>query len=132
VTWAPHADDAGALPPFPVNGHGHFLPRVPLVERDAWITGSTYGRGDADESLRRQDDLANLERVQEVLPRAAGAMRNAIEQRATRSWSGVRPGAACGAHRPIGARSRVNWSRVSGSARRWVRAASPSPPSAPS
>ncbi|RYF17132.1 MAG: FAD-dependent oxidoreductase [Comamonadaceae bacterium] len=28
VTWAAHGDDAAALPPFPVNGHGHFLPRV--------------------------------------------------------------------------------------------------------
>jgi len=90
VTWAPHADDARLLPPFPVNGHGHFLPRVPLVERDAWITGSTYGRGDADESLRREDDAANLQRVREVLPRAAQAVQAALARRATRSWSGVR------------------------------------------
>jgi tRNA 5-methylaminomethyl-2-thiouridine biosynthesis bifunctional protein len=90
VTWAPHGEDAGALPPFPVNGHGHFLPRVPLVERDAWITGSTYGRGDADESLRRQDDVANLQRVREVLPAAAGVVETALQRRQARSWSGVR------------------------------------------
>ncbi|GAB3649900.1 bifunctional tRNA (5-methylaminomethyl-2-thiouridine)(34)-methyltransferase MnmC2/FAD-dependent 5-carboxymethylaminomethyl-2-thiouridine(34) oxidoreductase MnmC1 [Ramlibacter alkalitolerans] len=90
VTWAPHADDAALLPPFPVNGHGHFLPRVPLVEREAWITGSTYGRGDADESLRREDDAANLERVRQVLPRAAPAFQGALQRRETRSWSGVR------------------------------------------
>jgi tRNA 5-methylaminomethyl-2-thiouridine biosynthesis bifunctional protein len=90
VTWAPHADDAALLPPFPVNGNGHFLPRVPLVDRDAWITGSTYGRGDADESLRREDDAANLERVRQVLPRAAQAVEGALQRRETRSWSGVR------------------------------------------
>jgi tRNA 5-methylaminomethyl-2-thiouridine biosynthesis bifunctional protein len=90
VTWAPHGDDAALLPPFPVNGHGHFLPRVPLVDRDAWITGSTYGRGDADESLRRADDAANLERVRQVLPRAAQAAEAALQRRETRSWSGVR------------------------------------------
>ena len=90
VTWAPHAEDARALPPFPVNGHGHFLPRVPLVDRDAWITGSTYGRGDADESLRREDNQANLERVREVMPQAAEVMRGAFERREVQCWSGVR------------------------------------------
>jgi tRNA 5-methylaminomethyl-2-thiouridine biosynthesis bifunctional protein len=90
VTWAPHGDDAGALPPFPVNGQGHFLPRVPLVDRDAWITGSTYGRGDSDESLRREDNQANLERVREVMPRAAQVMEGAFERREIQGWSGVR------------------------------------------
>jgi tRNA 5-methylaminomethyl-2-thiouridine biosynthesis bifunctional protein len=90
VTWAPHADDAQLLPPFPVNGHGHFLPRVPLVDRGAWITGSTYGRGDPDATLRREDDAANLQRVRELLPGAAPAMEAALQQGATRSWSGVR------------------------------------------
>ena len=33
VTWGPHDEDASQLPPFPVNGNGHFLPRVPLVDR---------------------------------------------------------------------------------------------------
>ena len=90
VTWGPHADDAAQLPPFPVNGNGHFLPRVPLLERDAWITGSTYGRGDADETLRREDDAANLERVRQMLPKAAQAVEGAMQRRETRSWSGVR------------------------------------------
>lgn len=90
VTWAPRDEDAGALPPFPVNGHGHFLPRVPLVDRDAWITGSTYGRGDDDESLRRADNLANLERVREVMPRAAAVMDGAFARREVQCWSGVR------------------------------------------
>lgn len=90
VTWAPHGEDAPALPPFAVNGHGHFLPRVPLVERGAWITGSTYGRGDADASIRSADHAANLQRVREVLPAAAAVMEAAAARGETRSWSGVR------------------------------------------
>jgi tRNA 5-methylaminomethyl-2-thiouridine biosynthesis bifunctional protein len=90
VTWAPHADDARALPPFPVNGNGHFLPHVPLVDRGAWITGSSYRRGEADISDRSEDTLANLERVRAVLPAAAQAMAVAIDSGAVRSWSGVR------------------------------------------
>lgn len=90
VSWAPLEDEAPALPPFPVNGNGHFLPRVPLVDRGAWITGSTYGRGDADASARPQDDVANRERVAEVMPQAAAVMASAAARGALRSWSGVR------------------------------------------
>lgn len=91
VTWAPReAQDDAALPPFPVNGHGHFLPRVPLVDRGAWITGSSYGRGDPDSSPRDEDDAANLQRVGEVLPQAAAAMAAAAARGAVRHWSGVR------------------------------------------
>ncbi len=89
-TWGPHGEDAGALPRFPVNGKGLFLPRVPLLERDCWITGSTYGRGDADETLRREDEAANLERVRQVLPAAARVVEASLQARETRSWSGVR------------------------------------------
>lgn len=91
VSWAPLEEgEADALPPFPVNGHGHFLPRVPLVERGAWITGSSYGRGDDDTGLRAADDIANLQRVAEVLPRAAEVAAAAHARGTLRSWSGVR------------------------------------------
>ncbi|HYE40404.1 MAG TPA: FAD-dependent 5-carboxymethylaminomethyl-2-thiouridine(34) oxidoreductase MnmC [Ramlibacter sp.] len=90
VTWGAHADDASALPPFPINGHGHFLPRVPLVDRGAWITGSTYGRGDSDASVRGEDAAANVERVREVLPRAGEVLRGAAARGDLRAWSGVR------------------------------------------
>jgi tRNA 5-methylaminomethyl-2-thiouridine biosynthesis bifunctional protein len=90
ITWGPHHEDAAALPSFPVNGNGHFLPRVPLVERGAWITGSSYGRGDTEPTLRPADDLANLQRVRERMPRAAQVMEAAMARGETRSWAGVR------------------------------------------
>jgi tRNA 5-methylaminomethyl-2-thiouridine biosynthesis bifunctional protein len=90
VTWAPHGEDAADLPPFPVNGHGHFLPRLPLVERGAWMTGSTYDRGATDTNLRSEDDALNIERVAEVMPAAARVMEAAARRGELRSWSGVR------------------------------------------
>jgi tRNA 5-methylaminomethyl-2-thiouridine biosynthesis bifunctional protein len=90
VTWAPLPDEAGALPRFPVNGHGHFLPKVPLVDRGAWITGSTYGRGDADPAVRGEDTAANLQRVRELLPRAAAVLDAAAARGELRAWAGVR------------------------------------------
>jgi tRNA 5-methylaminomethyl-2-thiouridine biosynthesis bifunctional protein len=90
VSWAPLEDDASALPPFPVNGHGHFLPRVPLVDRGAWITGSTYGRGDTDTMPREEDDAANVQRVAEVLPHAGAVLQAAAARGQLRHWAGVR------------------------------------------
>ena len=90
VSWGPKPQDPRALPPFPVNGNGHFIPDVPLVEGGAWITGSSYRRGDADPSIRDADTLANLERVRQVLALAATMMETAIARGQVRSWSGVR------------------------------------------
>lgn len=91
VSWAPlEEEDASALPPFPVNGHGHFLPRVPLVDRGAWITGSTYGRADCDATPRDEDDAANVQRVAEMLPRAGAVLRAAAARGQLRHWAGVR------------------------------------------
>jgi tRNA 5-methylaminomethyl-2-thiouridine biosynthesis bifunctional protein len=41
VSWGPRSEDPRALPSFPINGNGHFIPDVPLLERGAWITGSS-------------------------------------------------------------------------------------------
>jgi tRNA 5-methylaminomethyl-2-thiouridine biosynthesis bifunctional protein len=90
VSWAPLEDDASALPPFPVNGHGHFLPRVPMVDRGAWITGSTYGRGDTDTMPRQEDDAANVQRVAEVLPHAGAVLQAAAARGQLRHWASVR------------------------------------------
>lgn len=90
VTWAPHGEEARVLPPFPVNGNGHFLPRVPLVERNAWITGSTYGRGDADTAVRGEDTKANLERLRELVPRASLATDAAAARGELHAWCGTR------------------------------------------
>lgn len=90
VTWAPHGDDAARLPAFPVNGQGHFLPRVPLVERGAWITGSSYGRGEVDASVRGEDTAANLQRARDLLPGAASVIDGAAARGELRAWAGVR------------------------------------------
>lgn len=90
LTWAARGEASAALPPFPVNGNGHFLPDVPLLERGAWITGSTYGRADADGSVRGADTAANLQRARELLPMAAPALDAAAARGELRAWSAVR------------------------------------------
>ena len=88
VSW--NVGNAGALPPFPVNGHGHFVPNVPTPEGIAWFSGSTYGRQDPDGSLRTEDDAANLQRIRELLPQVGEPLAADFTGGRVRSWAGVR------------------------------------------
>jgi tRNA 5-methylaminomethyl-2-thiouridine biosynthesis bifunctional protein len=90
VSWSLVREDAPAFPAAPVNGNGHFLPRIPLAEGQAWLTGSTYGRGDEDTTARAEDHLANLERLRDLVPAAAGTMEREIANGSVRAWTGVR------------------------------------------
>ena len=78
------------LTPFPVNGNGHFLPWVPSPGGPLWLTGSSYGRGDADASPRLADRHDNLRRLRELLPGAAAALAPQFDTGAVSDWSGVR------------------------------------------
>lgn len=89
VSWAPHT--AGLpLPAFPVNGHGHLLPSVPMEDGLAWMTGSTYGRGETDLAERAADHLANHERLRTLVPLLAGQLAPAFAAGQVRGWTGVR------------------------------------------
>lgn len=90
LSWNLLRGKDAALPPFPVNGQGHFLPRVPLDEGEAWFSGSTYGRGDDDARVRPQEHAANLERLRLLLPQAAERLAPQFASGAVRAWAGVR------------------------------------------
>lgn len=90
VSWGRHASAADAIPRFPFNGNGHFLPRVPLDGELAWLTGSTYGSGDADSAPRDADHQANLARLRALLPAAADAMQMELDGGRVQAWTGVR------------------------------------------
>ncbi|TFY99218.1 FAD-dependent oxidoreductase [Ramlibacter henchirensis] len=89
VSWNLH-DGASAPHEPPRNGHGHFLPDVPLPEGRAWLTGSTYGRGELSLEPRAEDQLANLERLQVLAPEAAARIEPQFRGGAVRAWVGVR------------------------------------------
>jgi tRNA 5-methylaminomethyl-2-thiouridine biosynthesis bifunctional protein len=79
-----------ALPATPVNGNGHFLPAVPLEGGVAWLTGSTYGRGETALQPTQDDHIANLERLRSLLPEVAAGLAPAFAQGAVQAWTGVR------------------------------------------
>ncbi|MBA2961179.1 MULTISPECIES: tRNA (5-methylaminomethyl-2-thiouridine)(34)-methyltransferase MnmD [Ramlibacter] len=82
--------DGEPLAGAPVNGNGHLLPQVPLEAGTCWLSGSTYGRGDADAAPRAEDQQANLARLRALLPAAADRLAPAFAAGTVRAWSGVR------------------------------------------
>jgi tRNA 5-methylaminomethyl-2-thiouridine biosynthesis bifunctional protein len=88
VSWS--SQGLAALPVFPVNGNGHFLPAVPLEGGKAWLSGSTYGRGDTGTDVRAEDHAANLQRLQVLLPRPAAQLAGVFAAGRVEAWAGVR------------------------------------------
>jgi tRNA 5-methylaminomethyl-2-thiouridine biosynthesis bifunctional protein len=89
VSWGwREANDV--LPPRPVNGNGHFIPCASIDGRDAWLTGSTYVRGDRSVDERPEEHLANLQRIRKLAPEAAAQLAPRFSAGAVRAWTGIR------------------------------------------
>ena len=83
--------DASALPPFPVNGHGSFVPAFPNDEgQPSWLMGATFERDNHQADTKSSDQQAIFERLQHLLPQTAEALKTMFDQNQTRAWAGVR------------------------------------------
>jgi tRNA 5-methylaminomethyl-2-thiouridine biosynthesis bifunctional protein len=89
VSWC-EQEPGETLPPFPVNGNGHFISGVPASNGQAWFCGSTFDRGDTDTKERTGDHLANLARLRTLLPAVATQLAPVFEAGTVKSWTGVR------------------------------------------
>jgi tRNA 5-methylaminomethyl-2-thiouridine biosynthesis bifunctional protein len=83
-------------PSHPVNGHGYFVPQVPLDGAPSWLAGSTFEpdripeqAGHALMPLADQHH-ANLQRLQELLPAVGADLANAFAQDGVSHWSSTR------------------------------------------
>lgn len=94
VTWGLHEPGiADALPPFPVNGLGSLAPAVPAPDAGgalAWLTGSSFERDNPQPEIRPDDNRHNLQRLQTLLPQAAGVLAGQFEAGLAQAWAGVR------------------------------------------
>lgn len=100
VSWGLHSGDGPAGPPdgadekafpaFPVNGHGIFIPCVPTGEGPMWLAGASFERDQDDTQRRPQDQQANFERLQTLLPATAQHLASAFQSSGPRAWAGVR------------------------------------------
>jgi len=89
VSWA-HESPAANMPPFAVNGNGHFIAQVPMGTARAWFCGSTFGRGETDLEPRDTDHQFNLQRLQALVPAVAELVASAFADGTVRAWTGVR------------------------------------------
>jgi tRNA 5-methylaminomethyl-2-thiouridine biosynthesis bifunctional protein len=88
VSWAPTTSGLAAATP--LNGNGHFLPAVPLADDMAWLSGSTYVRGDTSLEERPREHADNLQRLQVLDAQVARQLEPAFRSGAVRGWTGVR------------------------------------------
>lgn len=82
--------DAAAFPPLPVNGNGSFVPHVPIGARRAWFAGATYTAGAVREIDPAAGHQENLQRLSELLPAAAAALRGRLADGSVHAWAGTR------------------------------------------
>jgi tRNA 5-methylaminomethyl-2-thiouridine biosynthesis bifunctional protein len=78
------------LPDFPINGNGHLLTQIPTDEGPAWLSGSSYGRGDTATDERAHDHADNLARLRALVPALAERLAPDFAAGRVRGWSGVR------------------------------------------
>ena len=73
----------------PVNGYGSLIPKFPMPEGWAWITGATY-EVPRNELELQQHHQHNLERLRQLQPRTAEALSENFEQNHVQHWVGTR------------------------------------------
>jgi tRNA 5-methylaminomethyl-2-thiouridine biosynthesis bifunctional protein len=84
-------DTMHALPQFPVNGNGSFLPRVPEGASYAWFAGATFEAAASKLWDVKGQHAANRRRLEQLLPEAASALCAAFDDGSDlRHWSGTR------------------------------------------
>jgi tRNA 5-methylaminomethyl-2-thiouridine biosynthesis bifunctional protein len=88
VSWGRAAE--GGEPAFPVNGNGHFIPRVPLPQGPTWLSGSSYVRGDTSTEIRAAEHDANLQRLHILVPATARKLEPRFAAGEVGAWAGIR------------------------------------------
>ncbi|MDZ7936757.1 MAG: FAD-dependent oxidoreductase [Rhodoferax sp.] len=97
VSYAPHqAPPPAHWPTPPVNGHGYFVPQVPLNGALSWLVGSTFEPDRIPEqpchALMPLDDQhrANAQRLSTLLPAVGMDVNHAFADLSVSHWSSTR------------------------------------------
>lgn len=97
VSYAAHqAAVPSGWPAHPVNGHGYFVPQVPIGGAPSWLAGSTFEPdGIPAQAGHRlmplaEQHQANLERLTALLPAVAADLADAFADGRVSHWSATR------------------------------------------
>jgi len=92
----PRLPPADYWPKHPVNGHGNFLPQIPLDCGVAWLAGSTFEPDRIPEQTGHrlaplpEQHRANAQRLCELLPAVGAGLANAFARSEVQHWSATR------------------------------------------
>ncbi len=85
-----HAEDIRDLPPHPVNGHGYFIPAVPVAAGKQWLLGATF----EPDALKAADIWAqhasNMQRLPYLWPPGGTELGETLERGPLELWSATR------------------------------------------
>jgi tRNA 5-methylaminomethyl-2-thiouridine biosynthesis bifunctional protein len=82
---------ARAMPSFPVNGHGSFVPAFMGDDgKTQWLMGATFERDNPHAEIKDADQQDIFRRLQRLLPDTAEALKSSFDSAQTRAWAGVR------------------------------------------
>ena len=91
LSWCEHRPPIDAsFPPFPVNGSGSVVPRVPVEGALAWFMGSSYQPEHQMERSDLDNQARNFEHLQQLLPELARHLALAFSGTTLKTWKGTR------------------------------------------
>ena len=91
LSWDFHQAPVDAsFPPFPVNGAGSVVPRIPVDGGLAWFVGSSYQPESQVERPDQDNHVNNLAHLAQLLPPLAQHLAPAFAADAIKTWRGTR------------------------------------------
>ena len=91
LSCAMHSDAVpSTFPPYPVNGSGAMVPRVPVNGGSAWFMGSSYQSDGQPERSDQDNHLGNLQHLQALLPALASQLQTAFASGELNCWKNTR------------------------------------------
>jgi tRNA 5-methylaminomethyl-2-thiouridine biosynthesis bifunctional protein len=76
--------------PCAINGNGHFIPAIPWLAGPIWLSGSTYEHDLPRPTVTAPGIAANLHRLQQLIPAAAGVLAEQHSAGQVQGWAGAR------------------------------------------
>lgn len=91
LSWAMHPGEPdAAFPPFPVNGSGAVVPRVPMDGGLAWFVGSSYQPDTRPAAAEDIKHAANLGRLHKLLPQLGQVLAKQFTEGPLNAWKHTR------------------------------------------
>ena len=92
LSWAWHHDTPthATFLPFPINGAGSVVPRVPVEGGLAWFVGSSYQPAQQPEASDAHNHGANLARLAQLMPQLAQTLAPQWTEGRVQGWKGTR------------------------------------------